>query len=145
MENLKLGLEIGRLQNIIARKVDIVLSTAFDGQLSTTQCLIIDYIMHSDKKNITVYQKNIEKDFKLTRSAVSLSLNNMEKKGFIVREGVEKDGRLKKIVLTDKAKSLHKEINSLLSDLENKVSKDLTDNEITIFLDIISKIKHNIE
>lgn len=144
MKNLKLGLEIGRIQNIIARKIDIVLSNNFNGQLSSTQILIIDYIMISNSKT-DIYQKDIERDFKLTRSAVSLSLNSMEKKGFIVRQGVEKDGRLKKIILTEKAKCLHTQINSIISEIESKIAENLSDEEVQSFLKTLNKIKNNIE
>jgi DNA-binding MarR family transcriptional regulator len=41
---------------------------------------------------------------------VTATLNRMEKNGLIVRESVPEDARLKRIVLTEKAISLHNDV-----------------------------------
>lgn len=57
-----------------------------------------------------VYQRDIEKRLCIRRSTVTATLNRMEKNGLIVRESVPEDARLKRIVLTEKAISLHNDV-----------------------------------
>ena len=54
-------------------------------------------------KEKDIFQKDLEKEFDLKRSSVSLLLNNMEKSDLIQRVPVAEDARLKKIILTEKA------------------------------------------
>ena len=69
----------------------------------------------------------------------------MEKNGFITRESVANDARLKKIVLTEKAVRLHNCIAEDIEKRENKLRKGLTDEEIEAFFSIIQKLKANME
>ena len=47
-------------------------------------------------KEKDIFQKDLEKEFDLKRSSVSLLLNNMEKSDLIQRVPVAEDARLKK-------------------------------------------------
>ena len=84
-----------------------------------------------------VYQRDIEKRLCIRRSTVTATLNRMEKNGLIVRESVPEDARLKRIVLTEKAISLHNDVEKEISmeDLEQfqktlqVMCKNLTDYE----------------
>ena len=51
-----------------------------------------------------IYQKDVEKEFQIRRSTATGTLQILEKNGFIRREPVKQDARLKKLVPTDKAK-----------------------------------------
>ena len=62
---------------------------------------IIMFLSHH--QNDDIYQKDLETEFCITRSTVSRVLSLMEQKGFITRNGVESDARLKKICLTPKS------------------------------------------
>lgn len=55
-----------------------------------------------------IFQKDIEREFKIKGSSVTSVLNNLEKNGYILRKSVERDKRLKQIVLTEKAESVCK-------------------------------------
>ena len=69
----------------------------------------------------------------------------MEKNGFIKRESVANDARLKKIVLTEKAVKLHHCISEDIEKRERKLRKGLTDEEIEAFFSVIQKLKANME
>ena len=48
------------------------------------------------------FQKDIEQRFAVGRSTVTNLIQLMEKKGFVKRESVKQDARLKKVILTEK-------------------------------------------
>ncbi len=53
-----------------------------------------------------IFQKDIEKEFGIRPSSATGLLQALEQAGLISREPVSSDGRLKKIVLTERAKEL---------------------------------------
>ena len=61
--------------------------------------------LHTD-----VYQKDIEEEFRIRKSTVTGILKLLEKNGFIRRESVPQDARLKRIVPTARAESLRPQI-----------------------------------
>lgn len=70
--------------------------------VSGVQGRIIGYV-RCESKNRDVFQKDIEEHFELRGSSVTSTLQNLEKMGFIVRESIPTDQRLKRIVLTKKS------------------------------------------
>lgn len=141
---LKMGLDISKINHIISRKVDSAVINAIDDNLTVSQAYVIDFIS-MEGKDRDIFQKDLEKEFDLKRSSISLMLNNMEKSDLIQRVPVAEDARLKKIILTDKAIMLHKKISNAIDSVENKLCKDLTTDEIKIFYKILDKIRDNIE
>ena len=53
-----------------------------------------------------MYQKDIEEEFRIRKSTVTGILKLLEKNGFIRRESVPQDARLKRIVPTARAEAL---------------------------------------
>ena len=100
-----IGLHINKLSRLISRKVDAAVLSAIDDNITVSQAYVIDFITDNDRD---VFQKDLEMEFDLKRSSVSLMLNNMEKHDLIKRVPVAEDARLKKIILTEKAIELSK-------------------------------------
>ena len=96
-------------------------------------------------KDKDIFQKDLEKHFDLKRSSISLMLNNMEKNDLIQRVPVAEDARLKKIILTEKALLLNKNISNAIDSIENKLSDSLTLEEINTFYKVLDKIRNNLE
>lgn len=65
---------------------------------------IISYLCENEDKNI--FQRDIEREFDLSRSTVSTILKELEKEGLIERKSVIIDARLKKSYLLKKQKWL---------------------------------------
>ena len=66
----------------------------------------------------------------------------MEQKGFIERHSVPQDARLKKLVLTPKAISLHETIKKTFDQLESDLLKGFSEKEIELFLSFVDRMKH---
>ena len=80
-----------------------------DEGLTGSQRHIMKFILlrtlHTD-----VYQKDIEEEFRIRKSTVTGILKLLEKNGFIRRESVPQDARLKRIVPTARAEALRPQI-----------------------------------
>ena len=69
----------------------------------------------------------------------------MEKKGYIQREQVQHDARLKKLTLTPKAIELHHVIMKRITEVEDKLKSGLSEGEIMFFFEVMEKIRKNME
>ncbi|SCH45979.1 MULTISPECIES: MarR family winged helix-turn-helix transcriptional regulator [unclassified Romboutsia] len=143
-DKLKLGLDISKINHIISRKMDAAVINAIDDNLTVSQAYVIDFISNIEKSK-DIFQKDLEKQFDLKRSSISLMLNNMEKSDLIQRIPVAKDARLKKIVLTEKSIELNEKISNAIDSIENKLSNDLTQEEIKVFYKVLNKMRNSLE
>lgn len=142
-DKLKLGLDISKINHILSRTIDAAVINAIDDSLTVSQAYVIDFICDRCKDK-DVFQKDLEKEFDLKRSSISLMLNNMEKNGLIKRITVSDDARLKKIVLTQKSIELYERISIAIDSVENKIAKNLTSEEIEVFNIVLNKIRNNL-
>lgn len=111
-------------------------------EVNIVQAEIIHYIL---SKNYFVSQKDIENFLYLRRSTVSGILKTMEKKGFIIREANESDARSKKIIPTKKAILFHNKGKEDLRNLNKIITKDIDEESLNIFLEVIDKMQKNLE
>ena len=68
----------------------------------------------------------------------------MEKEGLIQRIPVEKDGRLKKLVLTDKGCAYDKAAYENVIRLEDGMQKGFSEEELTKFREYLDRLTQNI-
>ena len=87
-------------------------------ELTAMHGWILGYLCRNEHKDI--FQKDIEAEFKICRSTVTNILKLMEKKGYIKRESVPYDARLKKLVLTDTGRELHEKTKDMIDMLEEQ-------------------------
>ncbi len=140
---MRLIYEIKAASNIIKRNIDCeLLQSECYEQITASQCKIISYLSINNDKDI--FQKDIEKAFSVRRSTATKTLQLMEKNGLILRAPSKSDGRLKKLILTEKAESLAKSMDKVVSRIEKKAEKGLTEEEKQMFLSVMNKIKNNL-
>lgn len=110
--------------------------------MSMVNAWIIDYL--SCNADHDIFQKDIERQFKTSKSSIASTLKMMEEKGFILRQAVEDDARLKKVCLTEKGQAYTNKLEQCRIKTEEQIRKDLSAEEINLFLRIISKMQENI-
>lgn len=105
---------------------------------------IVDYLLNYIDKEY-IYQKDIEEALNLSKATVSDVLNRMEKNGLIERNTNPNDTRSKMIVLSKDTKELFENNKKRLQELEKKAKKDITQEELEIFSNILNKMIKNFE
>ncbi len=104
---------------------------------------IMGYLEHNTHRDI--YQKTIEADFAMGKSTVTSVVKLMEQKGYISRETVPEDARLKKIVLTEEGKRMSTLCKSTLDQIDTSMLQGIPAEEIDIFFAVADKIHRNLE
>lgn len=141
--NQDIGFSIRIVSNLIKRKVESYLSSKHCIAITSLQGKIAGYLYSHSEKDI--FQKDLEEIFSVRRSTVTEVLKTMEKNGLIERHSVEKDARLKKIVITEKAINLHLKILEDIKEIEKIIKKGISEEELILFMSILNKIKNNVE
>lgn len=139
----KLGFEIGRTSRLIRRVTDNSSTKKYIDKVTGTHGWALGYFHRNRDKDI--FQKDFEKEFDIRRSTASRILSLMEENGMIVRESVPYDARLKKIVLTEKALKIQKEVITFFDSLEGEYIKGISEDELQSFYCVLDKINNNIE
>jgi DNA-binding MarR family transcriptional regulator len=139
----RIGFVIKTVSNQMRRKIDMNISKHDKDSVTGMQGMVIGFIYHNSDKDI--FQKDIETQFNIRRSTATGILQLMEKNGFIKRQPVSYDARLKKLILTEKAINAHKKIEVEINNMEERMAKGLTDEEIETFFKLMDKISKNIE
>ena len=135
----RIGMEIRVLSKYMGRYLDDI--HGIDCMLSGPQGLILIYLCENDEE---VYQKDIEKYFNTRRSTATGLLNSLEKNGYITKEPVENDKRMKKIKATEHAYSTVEKIDNHVIQLEKIMLDGIDEKEVKQFRDTISKMTLNL-
>lgn len=137
-----LGFEIRTLNNLIKRYFEQHKPEEFK-QSTGVHGWAIRYFYENRDKDI--FQRDFEERFSIRRSTATNMLKLMEKNGIICRKAVDYDARLKKIVLTEKAIKFHKMAICNIEKIENALKKDITDEELLSFYNVLDRVKLNLE
>ena len=139
-----IGLELRTLNNLIRRYFEFASHKNEIETITGNNGWIIGFLGKKEEAGKDVYQKDIEDHFNITRSTVSNVLSLMESKDLIQRMAVEKDARLKKIVLTEKAKNIESLMKEDLEGMEQTLIGGFTDKELKTLYAYIQRMKENL-
>lgn len=142
-EKTNVGFEIRTLSNLIKRHVD---NSPFHEKVKSvtgTNMWVIIYLAEHSGEN--VFQRDLEQKFSVRRSTMSNILALMEKKGLIMRESVEHDARLKKLVLTDTARSFIEMMEEDRENTEAIITSGLSEKELELFYSVVQRMRKNLE
>ena len=142
-EQYRIGWHVKVLSNLIKREVGNYGCEKCSDELTGNNMFIIGYLAKNGEKDI--FQKDLEEVFSVRRSTMSAIILRMEKKGFLVRESVAYDARLKKLVLTEKGKRIHEMIESKVAETEEKLSACLSEEEKKTLCFLLEKLRQNLE
>lgn len=120
------------------RKIDHKVSQ--DG-LTTVQGRVIGYLAKKERVGEVVFQRDVEEEFHIRRSSVTSIIQGLEKNGYITRESVAQDARLKKIILTDKGRKINQSVRETILSEEEKILQVLTSEEKEQFFYLIQKLE----
>ena len=133
--NMHMGRLIQMLSHQMKRKNCIVTMIDGDG-LTVMQKHILKFIL-LETLHREIYQKDIEEEFQIRKSTVTGILQLMEKNGFIYRENVEKDARLKRIIPTKKAEALRPSILSHINESEAQMTQGISEKDSSSLLQVL--------
>lgn len=143
MKRDKICFEFVTVTKLIKRYIDNSNGFKSAEKYTGNNIWLLGYMYHNMHHDI--FQKDLEETFSVRRSTVSKAINLLVQKGFIKKEPVEYDARLKKLVLTEKALQISEIVTQQVEEAEKKFSSCLTDEEIDQLSGILLKIRSNFQ
>ena len=136
---------------ISLRKVNILLRRRFESSPIRKELdhgtgmhgYIICYL--KDNNNRDLFQKDVEANFSMRRSTATAILQLMEKNGLIERKTVDYDARLKKIILTEKAKRLAELFEEEKRAINKVLESGFTQSELELFHSLLDRVANNLQ
>ena len=104
LTNMHVGRLIHMMSHQMKRDSNSVASAIENDELTIMQKHVLKFVL-LESLHRDLYQKDIEEEFQIRKSTVTGILKLMEKHGYIYRESVKKDARLKRIVPTAKTEA----------------------------------------
>lgn len=136
-----IGYKIRLIHNQIHKRMEAKKREGGD-DLTGMQRWTMAYLMEHAGEDI--YQRDIESGFSISRATASNMLQVMERKGLIERVSVEHDARLKKLVLTQKAKDMMEQAERGMREMESLLKKGMTEEEVARLLNDLNRILCNL-
>ena len=137
--------DVGRLINTLSHQLkrQMCIREEEDSLTTNMQRLVLHYILFQSMKG-DIYQKDVEKEFQIRRSTATGTLQILEKNGFIRREPVKQDARLKKLVPTDKAKGVRQHILGNIRYIEALLARGIPEEKLAVCRDVLEKMSENL-
>lgn len=111
--------------------------------VSQLQHWIIRFLSINQEKNI--FQKDLEKEFRVSRATISSTLQVMEKNGLIVRETGMQDARLKRISLTARSLEFSRKAEENVRQMEETLAAGFSPEEKQQLLSMLRRLRRNLE
>ena len=142
MQEQRIGSELGMLNNLLKRQMACQPQGEEISHVTGMQGMIIHYLSVADGDR---FQKDVETQFRFRRSTATGILQLMEQHGLLRREPVPQDGRLKRLVLTDKALALHARVMQKLRTTEELMREGISEEDMDTWFRVCGKIRSNLE
>lgn len=135
--------QLRRVNNLIFRKINQYNRENGVEDVTPMHSWILGYLY--SKQGQDVFQRDIERDFAITRSTVTNILQLMEQKGYIERQSVPQDARLKRLVLTETGMCVYERTMNSLHQTESFVASLLTEEENAEMLRLLDKLREGLQ
>lgn len=139
------GIKIKKIKSLIRKAIHNSETFKTNEELTNVIGWTIGFISRRSNEGIETYQKDVEAEFRISRSTATGLLQNMERHGYLYREVSEKDSRLKRIVLTEKSIDLHKKVILTFDEIENKLLTGFSSEEKEQLFNYLLRLEKNLE
>ena len=126
----------------LAKKVLERQAAASGQELTIMHAWIIGFLYNAKEP---VYQRDVEREFKINRATVSGMLTLMEQKGLIRRSSVSHDGRLMRLELTEHGRRQHEGRMEHFLRLERTLEEALSPEELSAFFAMTDRLRKTLE
>ena len=114
-----------------------------DSPITSIQGLVLDYLFRN--RETDVFQKDLEEYLEIKGSSVTSILDNHEKNGYVRREAVDYDGRLKKLAITEKAYAIEEDIVERVNGYMYSLFRGISEEEREVFYSVLCKMIDNMQ
>lgn len=132
-----IGQWINMVSYQIKRSIDMI---AQKYGITGIQSRILGHLMHAESVGQHVCHRDIEKIFGIRRSTVTSVVSHLEQNGYITRQAVSGDARLKELVLTEKGRTVSRQMFQAIQEFDASISGCFTPEEEAQLLSMLKTI-----
>lgn len=137
------GAAVHCLERSVFKLIEVTRKKYALEDVDRTQCWILGCLYRNRDKD--TYQKDLEAVLSLGKSAVTNQVKQLEKLGYIRREEVKEDARLKKLLLTEAGIQKHLNTVSMFDEVEKNIHAGIDPEKLAVFFEVADQMKRNIE
>lgn len=142
-QHYSIGFAIKGIEQMMKRSVGHFAKRSGVPDVTPMHCFVLHYLNRNADHDI--YQKELEHALHLTRSSITGIMKELEHEGFIKRESVPTDARLKKIILLPAGQEINRKMKTAIEESEQRIDAALTPDEKKQFLSYCDKIRTTLE
>ena len=137
--------DCGAWINVLSHKVKKRLNARLaDLGVNGMQSRVLHYILERTQEG-SVFQKDLEEAFGLSRSTTTGMLQGLERDGLLRRESVPYDARLKRLVPTQRARELDGQVQACAREIEGLLCRGISLGQVQLFLETAAKMMENLD
>ena len=143
----ELGQMVCHASHLFRRRMDHSIAAAMgadaDEFFSMRNLWVLRYVKEHEGED--VYQRDLEKTFRLRRSTISNLIDLMVQKQYLIRESVAGDKRLKRLCLTEKGEAILCEVTHAAEKLENSLREKFSEMEYSELSLLLERLCDSLE
>ena len=139
---LYIGGLLRELTIAVHRNIGVELSEHELGDMKGPQSMASGYLIRASAQD-EIYVKDLEKYMKIRKSTASELVSRLEKIGYVKTEKSQKDGRLKRLIVTEEGHEAHDRILQLLQEIDDRLVEGLSKEEVDTFVNLLNRLIQN--
>lgn len=104
---------------------------------------ILEYLYHHQEQ--PVYQRDLERVFRISGATATNTLQVMEREGLIARRALDKDARLKRIQMTEEVCRGHVQFEAHMKMMDRMMLKGMSESEVEELCRLLGILFRNLE
>ena len=142
-EKRRIAFVLRAIHNQIKLIIRYTLPKCEKGPKSQLQGGILGYLYYHQEQ--PVYQRDLEKEFRISRATATNTLQVMEREGLIMRRALDRDARLKRIQMTEEAVQGHRRMEAHMEMMESCITKGMSAEEVEQLSRLLGMVMKNLE
>lgn len=139
---LYIGGLLRELTIAVHRNIGVELSEHELGDMKGPQSMALGYLIHASAQD-EIYVKDLEKYMKIRKSTASELVSRLEKNGYVKTEKSQKDGRLKRLIVTEEGHAAHDRILQFLQEIDDRLVEGLSKEEVDTLVNLLNRLIQN--
>lgn len=142
-QGVPLGGQIKAVAHLLERRTNQQLALAGAGDITPMHGMVLAFLCR--RPDQALYQKDVENYFSISPSTATCMLKMMEQKGYLRREPVSHDARLKRLVCTPEGEQLFRSINTAVQCVEADLLGCLGNEAYDLLWDGLEKLRRSLD
>ena len=139
MNKRHIGYAVQSLNRRLGQSLNNIPAIRENERLTGIQIWILSFLSRRGEQD--TFQRDVEAEFQIRRSTATEILKMMEQNDLIRRVPVDYDARLKKIIFTDYAAEIKKQLEEQIRRTEEQLTEGFSEEELDMFFDFIQRFQ----